>query len=169
MAQSTVQSDLLVMGNLSSLTLTLPVNSVTDPSVVQGANIQATKLQHQRVMTYNTSTSGTAIANNTTCVYSVIASAGATVTAVKMVINVVPTSTDTVVCDVQRSTGLGAYSTILTSPITFNSSSTAKSVVTASLATTSLNQNDLLQVVITGTNSSGKGLLISIYTSENSQ
>ena len=165
MALSVLSGDLQINGNLYATGFTPPAASVADATISATAGIQATKVIHAFPIRHMT-VAGTAVANAVQPMHIVGAAAGATVYAFKCTLLVVPTSSDTIVVDLKRSTGGGSFATILSSPITFNSSSTALTVVSAGLSTTALNQNDLLELAITGTNSTGQGLLAVISLRE---
>lgn len=152
-----IPGDVLVGGNFQSKTFTLPANSVTDTSVASGANISYLKLTHM-VMADYAQDSGADVATKTNVIYACRSTLGATVFDVAVIIDTAPTGGDKAyTVDVKRSTGGGAFATILTGVVTVNNSSTTRSVNVASISgtTCTLVQGDILNVVVTTSGSTG--------------
>ena len=169
MSASVIPTDLVVSGNISCGTLTVPANTVGNTQIQApspaSAGIAATKVIHliERVVA---TTPGSAVTTQTTLVHLVMGSS-CTVTGVSAVCLVAPTSSDTVTVDVKFSaSGSTSFATILSGTIGFSSSSVAGTVYSGSLSTTSLTQNGKLEVVITASGSSCQGLLVSIGLNE---
>lgn len=57
--------------------------------------------------------------------------------------------------DLQKSTGAGAYASVLSAVITINSSSTAKTAYSATISSASYSANDLFKVIVTTSGSTG--------------
>jgi hypothetical protein len=114
--------------------------------------------------------SGTAVTADNKPLLVVDGATGAVVNFQACMTGVLPTSSDTVTVDLQKSTGGGAFASILTAAIQFTSSvGTLRTMLAASIATASLVQGDILEVVVTVSGSSGQGLCVELATSETPQ
>lgn len=94
-------------------------------------------------------------------IFSALASG--TLTNVNISLDTVNTSSDTVVVDLQKSTGGGAYASVLSSTYTMNSSKTARTVYAATLSSTAFAANDIFKVVWTVSGTSAADLLVSVH------
>lgn len=173
MSQSYITSDLYVAGTITGKQNIPSAASVNDAAVVAGANIQATKLVHQYAPRVDQAP-GVNVASATDLIHQVFASGTgvSTVAGFEATIITAITGNDTVTVDLQRSTGGGAFATVLTAPITINSATPAKTPQAASIASASLNNGDLLQVVVTYTHNTGtppQGLIAQAFLRENPQ
>jgi hypothetical protein len=75
----------------------------------------------------------------------------------------------TISVDLQKSTGAGAFATVLTAPIGFTNVSVLRTAVAAALASASLVDGDVLRVVVTVAGAAGAqatGLLVTLTYSE---
>jgi hypothetical protein len=153
---STLEGDTFVRGALSAKTLAIPPGTITDAAVSASAGIAATKVVHQFPARVSQA-SGSAVVTRTELVHVVRGATGA-VTGFEVACAVVPTSTDTVVVDLQKSTGGGAFASVLSSTITLNSASTVRTAYAATISAASLVDGDVLQVVVTATGASCQGL-----------
>jgi hypothetical protein len=151
-----------------------PPGFLTDQHVAAGAGVQAAKLIHQEPREYAQSPgaagSGTAIVADTKDIY-VARNAGQVVGVQAAITGALPSGNYTVNVDLQRSTGGGAFASILSATIAFSSSSTLRSAVAGVLAVSpqSYNAGDILRVVVTVAGSSGaqgQGLVVTIYIQE---
>ena len=146
---STLQGDYYIRGNLSVAgQLNLPTGSIEDADVAVGAAIQATKIIQQRRPEYSQSVGSAAVADNHAIylVYGatgvlndfragmIVANVGAAVVTVDLRVN---------------------GTSVLTSPITLNSSQSAYQSVVGSISDTALEVGDVLTVVITATAGGG--------------
>lgn len=173
MPQSTLSSDLFVQGALACKTFSPPAGCINDAAVTVNAGIQATKLVHQYAPKVD-QPPGANVANATDLIHQVFAAGTGVSTIAGFEASVVtpPTSPDTVTVDLQRSTGGGAFASVLSAPITISSTTPARTPQSASLAVESLNGGDLLQVVITTNHTSGalpQGLIAQAFLRENPQ
>lgn len=163
MAQSIIYSDTFIAGSLSARAFTAPSGSITDDSIQGNAGIQASKLQQQHAIRYSQK-AGTAVVSETTVIH--LARAAGDVIAVEALCVTPPTSSDTITIDLQDSTGGGAYATILTAPLVLNSSTVARTIVSASVATAAYADNDSLELIITASGTSCQGLAIVVTVTE---
>jgi len=152
-----IPGDVLIGGNLQANTMTLATSSITDANVASAAAISYLKVTHMLLADY-AQDSGADVATKTNAIYCCRSASGAVVFDVAVVVDTAPTGGDKAyTVDVKRSTGGGAFATILTGVVTVNSSSTTRSVNVASITGTTftLVQGDILQVVVTASGSTG--------------
>ena len=129
--------DLYVDGNLSSKTFTAPAGAIRNVDVLGNAQIAASKLQQQGTGIW----SAIQLFEPATAVASVnrtlgMAYASGTLAEFAAWIEVVATGADrTITVDLQKSTGGGAYATVLSATIGFTNGSAVR--------TKSVSQNDL--------------------------
>jgi len=170
MAQSYVSSDLFVQGSLSAKQTVLSAGCVNDAAVVAGAGIEATKVVHQFAKSVDQKP-GTAVVAATDLVHQVFP-AGTTVSVIAgLLVSVVtpPTGTDTVTIDLKRSTGGGAFASVLSAALVLSSSTPALTPQSASVASPDLNGSDLLEIVVTVSGASAEGLIVEVFLRENPQ
>lgn len=165
MATNIFQGDLQVSGNVvAGGTVTASTAFVTDALVAAGTNIQATKVIHQQQHAIQLFAPTTAVSAVTQLVGGI---RGTTSSLVELWAAVVtaPTSTDYVHVDLQRSTGGGGFSTTLGAVLAITSSSSAKTIYTAT-PTATLVQGDLLEIIVTVSGTSAQGLIVGFTTRE---
>lgn len=152
MAESVVQGDYFFNGNLRAVSMTAPNNSVGNAQVLAGANLAADKLEHR--YQWELAQPNTTATTETRVVGRCYGATGSVrgFHAGSIVANL---TTATVTVDLQKSTGGGAFASILTAAITLNNATTARTAVAGTLASTTLVQGDLLQIVITATAAGG--------------
>lgn len=136
-----------INGALSAKSFTPPAGSIANASIAANAGIDATKLGHQHRA--NFSQPNTAATTETRVIYTVYG-ATATLVAFKAGSIAPATGNATVTLDLRKN---GA--TVLTAVVTLNSSNAARVVVAGVLASTSLAQGDVIEVVITATAGTG--------------
>jgi hypothetical protein len=160
-----VPSDMQVIGNIvANGIITSSTAFITDSLVQAGAAISATKMIHQQQHSIQLFASATAVSAVTQLVGGVRGTTSSLVEVWAAVITA-PTSSDTVHVDLQRSTGGGAFATTLAGTIAFTSSSTGKTIYTAT-PTATLVQGDLLEIIVTVSGSSALGLIVGFTTRE---
>lgn len=168
---SRINGDLFVAGGISSVSMTLPAASVGNSQVAAGANIDATKLVHQHALHYGQD-AGADVVSKTHELHIVYGTA-ASVASIEVVASTAPTGGDKAfTVDLQKSTAGGAFATILSSVITFNSSSVSRVKQSGTIASASLVAGDILRVIITAsgsTGSQGQGLCVTVNVRENPQ
>lgn len=149
MAQTTIPTDVLVLGNLAATTMTVPLGAVSDGQVVGSAGVQATKLQQQRAVvhadTFATTTAALrkAIAVVNGAVGALVSfGAGATTEAL---------GNSTVTVKLYKN-----GSDILSADITLDDTLTALAVrLAAGFSSTALAAGDVLEIVLTVSAGSG--------------
>jgi hypothetical protein len=148
-----------------SLSLTTP--SITAAMIAPAAGVQANKLQQQREYSHRQAT-GTAIVAMTEDI-AVVGGAG-TVVGVTVMESTAPTGDHVTTVDVQKSTGGGAFATILTGTISYSVSQANLAVVAGTLLSVpALLAGDVLRVIVTvsgSTSSQGQGLVVTVTTNE---
>lgn len=175
MSQTRIEQDLYVAGNISGQTFTPPAGSITDAAVVSNAQIAATKLQQQGKGLMNNSLE---LYGPTTTVAALtktlgMAYASGTMSEWAAWIEVVATGADrTITVDLQKSTGAGAYATVLSATIGFTNASSVRTKVTGTFSSTSYVAGDIFRAVITVAGAAGAqatGLSVRLTSTENSQ
>lgn len=150
-APTTIQGDMVVNGNLSAKTQTLAAGSVNDSDVAAGAPgkfVAASKLEHQSVKHFS---QGSAVVATSVAfsVHSVYGTTGVLL-AFSAGCVVVPIGAATVTVDLKVN-----GTSLLSAPITLNSSSVARTPQFATFATTALVAGNLLEVVTVATAGGG--------------
>lgn len=168
MAQDLIQNDLHVAGHLSCKTFTLPAASVGNATIQGAAGIEATKVVHQFPLTVQQASTVT----NATTLLHILRAVG-TVVSFEAITATPATGADrTVTIDLQKSTGAGAFATILSAPISLDDATTARTVVSGTVSNPSLVDGDLLQVIVTVAGAAGSqasGLLVTTTLREEPQ
>lgn len=170
MAQDLFNNDVHINGTLSAKTFTPPAGSIGDSGIAAAAGIDATKVVHQFPLVY-TQVPGTAVLAATQLVH--ILRASGTVASIEVMTPTPATGGDrTVTVDLQKSTAAGAFATILSSVVTLNNATAARTPVTGAIATPSVVDGDLLQLVVAVAGAAGNqanGLLVTVTLRENPQ
>lgn len=111
--------------------------------------LAATKAEHQHAVTIELFGPTTTISALTKWLH--LCRATGTLVSVEAVHAVLATGADrTVTIDLQKSTGGGAFATVLSTPLTFNTQSTAvRTAQAATISASSLVDGDILQAVVT--------------------
>ncbi len=161
-----IPTDLRVDGQLYPAGgIALPNGCVADAQVPSNAGIGCTKLQEQACFRHR-QLSGTAVVAAADMVGS-IHGTSASIVLVRALVDTVATGADrTVTVDVKKSTGGGAFATVLTSTVVFNNASAARTWVTFSVASANLADGDVLQVTAAVAGAAGnqaQGLLVEVY------
>jgi hypothetical protein len=161
----TIPVDMQCAGNvIVAGIITSSTAFVTDALVVAGTNIAATKVIHQHQYSVQLYAPTTTVAALTQLLGGIRGTTSSLVEFWAAVITP-PTTTDTVNVDLRRSTGGGAFATVLAGTILFNNSSAARTIVIATPTSTAV-QGDLLEAVVTVTGTSAQGLIIGWTTRE---
>ena len=152
--------------------VTIPSGTITDDDIEAGAGIDASKLDHQYMLTHTQAT-GTDVVAQTELVH--IAWGDGELIGVFIVCDAVPTGSNptsdkTVTVDVRKSTGGGASTTLLELPIEIDSSDTNLVPIVATLISDpSYSADDVISIVVTVAGSTGtqaKGLCVLVYVRE---
>jgi len=141
-------NDVYVAGSLIPVGgITLPSSSVTNTSVQAGADILASKLEHQHEIVFSQDI-GVDCASQAKVVHVVYGTSG-TIVAFKAGAVTVAGATTTVAVDLKKN-----GTTCLSSTITLNNTQTAYQLVTGTLSVTTLTAGDVLSVhfTLTGSN-----------------
>jgi hypothetical protein len=151
----TMPGDLIIQGTIYAPALALSTASITDAMIAAAAAIQYTKVNHKLKKSYQQPT-GTAIVAETKDIHIVDGTSG-TVLAVKVAITgLIATGGDrTVDVDVQKSTGGGAFATILTGTVHFTNGSTIRAISLGTISSAALVAGDILRIVITVAGAAG--------------
>jgi hypothetical protein len=140
-------------------------DAAIDPSALAG-EIPASKLDGEYSLTL--SQTGT-IAAATQYLKAIHGTAGAVVALDAAITETLPSGDHTVTIDLQKSTGAGAFATILSATLVFNSSSTLRTVVAGSIASADLVAGDLLKLTVAvagSTGAQGAGLIVTVTINE---
>lgn len=165
MATNIFQGDLQVSGSVvAGGVITSSTAWITNSQIQSGAAIDATKCIQQHQYSLQLFASTTAISAVTQLVGGIRGTTSSLVELWAAVITA-PTTTDTVSIDLKRSTSGGAFATTLAATLDFDSSSTAKTIYTAT-PTATLVQGDLLEIVVTVSGTSAQGLIVGWTTRE---
>lgn len=148
----------------------LPDGTVDNDAVVSLADIDAAKLEAETIITY--SQTGTIVAA-TEYVHIVRGSSGTLVALEAAITETIATGGDrTVDIDIQKSTGAGAFATVLSATIQFDSADVLRTLSAGAFSSTSLTDGDLLAIVITVAGSAGnqaEGLIATLTVREKKQ
>ena len=148
--------------------MNLPAGVVDDEDIAAGTNIEASKVVHRLHVTLAQKT-GTDTAAETRIVFA--AYKACEVIAVKIAAETAATGGDKkATIDVKKSTGGGAFSSILDSAYDMDNSKSDKTVYDATLSgTPTLAAGDLLEIAITVSGSTGsqnQGLIVDVILEE---
>jgi hypothetical protein len=148
-------------------TLALPAGSLTNSHIAAGADIATSKLVHRHVLNYHQA-SGAAMADATVPLFIGRYTTGLLV-AVEAAILVAAVGDSTVTIDLQKSTGGGAFATVLTATIDIDSTTVVRTVLAGTLDSTSFTAGDIYQLVIDATAGTGtlpQGLNVTVTIDE---
>jgi len=149
MALNTINGDVLVNGVLYAKQMAVPAGTITDAGVSAAAGIQSTKLQQQRGETYTQMAANATVIAERRVVHVVY---GATGLLLRFSAGSVVAHIGAAVCTVDlKKNGVS----VLSAPITLNSSNVALTPVNATITTTGLVAGDVLEVVTTATAGGG--------------
>lgn len=166
------ESDLFINGTLIPKAITLPTNSVSDANIPTAAGIQANKITRHESINIQAAASGSAVVASTTLAHIVKGATG-TIIGFQVATTTVATGGDrTVNVDLQKSTGGGAFATVLTAPALLNSSSTVRTAVAATISSNGLVTGDILEIIVTVAGAAGAqaaGLIVTLTIEETYQ
>jgi len=168
MAQDLVNNDLHVNGSLSAKSWTVPANVIGNTQVKTGDPIDTTKLEHRHCHDYEQA-SDTEVVAESRMIHSVRGVTG-NVVSIRCAIETVATGADrTITVDLHKSTGAGAFATILTATIGYTNGSAERTVTNGTIATPALVVGDILKLVVTDAGAAGaqaQGLVITVEIDE---
>lgn len=166
-----INEDMHIAGHLTSTTQTLPAGTVTNAMVNGSAALAATKLVHQFCAQYIVA-DGTAVAatSGDGVPIHTVYGATATIVAVEVVCPDAPSGGDlTFTVDVGSASSGTAYTTILSSVITYPNATTDYTARPGTLAVTSLVAEETLMVKVAvsgSTGTQGDGLIVNVWLRE---
>lgn len=121
-----------------------------DSDIATTANVTATKLQHRQVITDELYGPTTAVAALTKWVAMLTGVGGQQIVDVEAAIAVQATGADrTITVDLQRSTGGGAFATVLSSTIGFTDSTAVRTVQSGVISASTIAEGDILEIIVT--------------------
>lgn len=146
--------------------LDIPAGVLTDVDISPAANIQASKVIHQNVVPGELYAPATAVAAITRVIAGIDGSTGVLE---KFEVAITGTLADdasrTIAVDLQKSTGGGAFATVLTGTVNFTNASSLRTFVQGNFANANVVVGDILQVVVTvagGSGNQAKGLFFNL-------
>ena len=168
MAQDIINNSLHVNGALSCREFNAPPGSISDSDIEAAAAIDATKLIHQfplHVAQVGTVTAVTTLLH--------VAQGDGEIVSIEAVTPTVATGADrTVTIDLQKSTGGGAFATVLTTTLVLDNTNTARVAEAGTINTPDYVDGDVFQLVVTVAGAAGSqasGLLVTVTVRENPQ
>jgi hypothetical protein len=147
--------------------VSIPDGVVAEESLQQNANLDAELFERFASIHY-TQADGVNVATETRVVYT--ARKAGTLDSLYVFPTAAPDGDFSYTVDMKKSTGAGAFASILSAVVTVNSSSTDRTLQTGTISTPTFVANDSFQVVVTAAGSSGnqgQGLCVTIHTKEN--
>ncbi len=147
MAQSRIESDIYVVGNLSAQTFTLPASSVTNASIQAAAAIDRTKVIHQLHLPY-AQAPGSDIATATLDLY-IARAAGTVVSFEAAITGLAATGDRSVTVDLHKSTAGGAFASVLSAAITLDIANTIRVLEAATVSSAAYVDGDLFRIIVT--------------------
>lgn len=154
---------------MPQLNVDIPYGGITRGMIQTNAGIEASKfVRHQSVdqELFGPAASITAL----TKLVHIVRGAAGTIRGFEAIISVLASDVSrTVTVDLQKSTGGGAFATVLSSTISFTTSSTVRVPVAAVLSSAGLVDGDVLEVIVTvagGAGTQATGLLVSLTYEE---
>lgn len=148
---------------MAQITIDVPSGGITNTMIKAAAGINASKIvRHQSINTelFGPATSVTALTKD---IHIVRGSTGTLVGFQATINGAIATDVSrTITVDLHKSTGGGAFATVLSSTIDFTNASVLRTAVSAVLSSTSLVAGDMLRIIVTvagGSGSQATGLL----------
>jgi|SRR5882724_1696239 len=172
---NTADYDLLIRGQWTfTVAPAFPAGKITNADIISNAGISATKLQHQHSVNVELFEKATAIIAQTKLLYICRGATGLVIQA-EAAMYVQATGADrTVSIDIQKSTGGGAFATIMTAVIAITNATAIFTAVEGTVNATpaALVDGDILQAVISVSGAAGaqaKGLLLTVTLREDAE
>lgn len=160
---ATYNGDVFVQGNLAARTMTIPSGTITNDSVKSDAKIAGSKMQQTRQ--YNHSQAGANIAAATEYFSIVTGTTGTLVSIEAAILETAAGGDRTVTIDLQKSTGGGAFATVLSSTIQLDSGNTIRVLEAGAISATGLVDGDILKLIVTVGGTTGtqpQGLVVTV-------
>jgi hypothetical protein len=141
---------------------------INDANVNLGAAIQAAKVIHRLVAHY-AQDPGSNVAAETKDLHIVNGTTGTVINLWAALTGILAAGAYACAVDLQKSTGGGAFASILSAPLALNSTNTIRVATAATITTAGLVKGDILRIVVTISGGSGtqpQGLAVTIDIEE---
>ena len=149
--------------------MSVNLSGIADANIDQAAAIDDRKMRH-RYRKHLAVEAATAITAATYTSHVVVGATGTIRTFKASITGTIATGADrTVDVDLQKSTGAGAFATVLSATIHFTNASTIRALSSAAFSDSSLVAGDILQIVLTVAGAAGnqaKGLACELEVAE---
>lgn len=171
MSITTIPNDLRVQGHIACQSMSIPAGTIHGDDFASDADVEVEYLEHEHVAKY-VQNEGSDVATQTQLIYTCKAASGGLIRKLFITPSTAPTGGDKqFTVDVKKSTGGGAFATILSGVVTISSADTSRvqQDATSSVNTDTLVTGDILQIVITAsgsTGSQGQGVLVEVVVDE---
>ncbi len=157
--------------NSFSGTLNIPASTIEDVDINIGVPvIQAVKLEHQFGVPAELFGPATTVAAVTQWIYILHGTTGEIVNFEAAIAVVADDAGRTITVDLQKSTGGGAFATVLSGTIGFTNGSSARTAVAGTISSADLVDGDILEIIVTVAGGSGNqatGLTVNTILREN--
>lgn len=154
---------------LSAENFTPPASSTTDATVATAADINDSKVRHRYC--FALSQTGAVVA--ATQYLRILQAAGTLLSLEAAITEAVATGADrTATIDLQKSTGGGAFSTVLSATIVFNNVSVLRTVSTGTFSSSPVIAGDILKLTVAVAGAAGAqaaGLVVNLVIAEKAQ
>lgn len=164
----TVQENAIFTGDSTTIRNLDAQGSIANADVSATAAIAASKLIHQFPVSVELAEASTNVAAITKLIHIVNGATG-TVANFDVAINAAMTGDRTVSIDLQKSTGAGAFASVLSAAISLSSSTAAKTATAGTISSASVVATDIFQIVVTLGGSTGtiaQGLVATVFFTE---
>lgn len=174
MSQVTYPPDtnVLVQGNFTARSMTLPTACVGDGQVQTGADVAAEKLIHIHAIPYNAQVPGSAIVAATVDLH-IAKAAGNLMSLEAAITGAIATGADrTVTIDLHKSTGAGVFATVLSATIVFTNVSVIRTRSTATISSAAFIDADIFRLIVTVAGAAGaqaQGLIVTLRFNQKAQ
>ncbi len=163
---NTLQNTTLRGSTVITGSLRVPDESIPNTAIPAGADIEDSKLRHRYVFVHSQE-DGSAVADAEQLLH--IERATGSVIAIEAVIETAAAGDAEVEIDLEKGNAGSAFASILTSPITITNSTAVRTVVTGTVDTQALADNDVLKLTVDATAGGGtlpQGLLVVVTIME---
>lgn len=165
---SRLDSNLHVAGNLSAETMDIPSGSIINADVAATAAIGAEKLVHRFPVRYSQNQSAV-VADAIEGIH--IAAAAGTIASIEVACtSSAPVGDSTVTVDLEKSTGGGAFASVLSSAITLDNANTVRVLEAGTVSSPAYADGDILRINVNATVGTGTlptGLVATVTLQEN--
>ena len=148
----------------------MPTGQITNADIETGAGIEATKVVHQFPLRHSQN-DGSDVTTQTELIH--VAYAAGTVVAVEAVCDQVPAAANTITIDLLKSTGGGAFATMLSAAIVLDSANTDRVAEAGTVSgSNTYVDGDILEITVVApddggsADSQGQGLCVTVWVRE---